>query len=102
MNFAMALITKMLGVAINDRDAGRITTEQMLSIFQEAIDNGDILEDDNDFYVTVAVIPLVDAGALRSSEHVTTFLKKQNDNAAVFVESLRQKQNERRWWQFWK
>ena len=38
----MALITKMLDIAVSDAQAERITVEQLLSIFQEAIDNGDV------------------------------------------------------------
>jgi hypothetical protein len=40
----MAGITKHLGIAIADADAGRITRRQLLEIFQDAIENGDILE----------------------------------------------------------
>jgi hypothetical protein len=39
----MAGITKHLGIAIADADAGRITRRQLLEIFQDAIENGDIL-----------------------------------------------------------
>jgi hypothetical protein len=69
----MALITKMLGIAISDYDNGRISAVQLLSIFQAAIDNGDILEPDNEFYVVANVQPLLDRGALRHSPHVDTF-----------------------------
>ena len=36
----MAEITKMLGIGINDYDAGRLSPEQLIAIVQEAIDNG--------------------------------------------------------------
>jgi hypothetical protein len=66
-------ITKMLGIAINDCDAGRITKKQLLEIFQDAIDNGDILEPDNEHDVVSIILPLVNRGLLRSSPHLKTF-----------------------------
>ncbi len=78
----MAEITKLLGIAISDADAGRITRGQLLDIFQDAIDNGDILEDDNELYVVTAVVPLIDAGVLRPSDHVTTFERRMDTAVA--------------------
>lgn len=97
----MALVTKMLGIAINDRDAGRITTEALLSIFQEAIDNGDILEEENELSAMVAVIPLVDRGVLKPSIHTDAFISKMNARMIARASELREK-HQRRWWQFWK
>jgi hypothetical protein len=54
----MALITKMLDIAVADYDAGRITPEQLISIFQEAIDNGDVLEPANDLCVVARILPV--------------------------------------------
>ena len=90
----MALITKMLDIAVNDAQAGRITIPQMLSIFQEAIDNGDILEPDNKLCVIAHVIPLVDAGALQTSEHIDTYLSQGNAEIATLVQEMRNRQSD--------
>lgn len=72
------LITKMLGIAISDCDAGRISKKQLLEIFQDAIDNGDILEPDNELDVVGTVFPLVDDGVLQPSQHLKTFEDRMN------------------------
>ena len=96
---SMALITKMLEIAVNDCDAGRITPVQLVSIFQEAIDNGDILKEENEFCVGVHILPLIDRGALRSSPHVATFEARM---AAKVTAAARQSQERQRpWWRFW-
>jgi len=69
-------ITKMLGIAVNDCEAGRITKKQLLSIFQDAINNGDILEEENKLAVVAHVIPLIDAGVLQASDHVDEFSRR--------------------------
>ena len=91
----MSLITKMLGVAINDADAGRITKAQLLNIFQEAIDNGDILEEANSLYVVAAVYPLLDAGVLKPSPHTNKFEDSMNASMAEKVAALRRADLER-------
>lgn len=48
----MALITKMLDIAVSDYMNGRITNEQLMQIYQDPINNGDILEADNADCVT--------------------------------------------------
>jgi hypothetical protein len=96
----MALITKMLGIAINDCDARRITPEQLLSIFQEAIDNGDILERDNEFIVVVHVVPLIDRGALRRSQHFDAFEARMNAKVTAAAREMR-KRDLKPWWKFW-
>ena len=78
-------ITKMLGIALSDYEAGRISKRQLLSIFQDAIDNGDILEEDNQLHAVAHVIPLVDAGLLRSSEHLKAFEGRMNKMAMDFL-----------------
>lgn len=78
MRSAVAGITKLLGIAIADADAGRITHRQLLEIFQEAIDNGDILEERNEEYVVAAVFPLIDAGVLQPSIHVEALERRMN------------------------
>jgi hypothetical protein len=61
----VAEITKMLGIAINNFDEGRLSHGQLLSILQEAIDNGDILVPDNELYAVAVVIPFIDRGVLK-------------------------------------
>ncbi|MFG0257850.1 MAG: hypothetical protein ACF8GE_08120 [Phycisphaerales bacterium JB043] len=95
----MALITKNLGIAISDHDAKRISTEQLMSIFQDAIDNGDILEESNEMCVVAAVFPLIDNGHLRRSEHVSTFEQRMN---AKMLDYVREQRNKRKpWWKIW-
>jgi hypothetical protein len=93
-------ITRMLGVAVNDYDAGRISRGALLSIFQDAIDNGDILEDNNLVYVVTKVLPLVDAGLLRPSHHLDLFEARMAEAARNFVNPRRSKGH--KWWRFWK
>jgi hypothetical protein len=99
-------ITRMLGIAINDYDAGRISRAHLLRIFQGAIDNGDILDEANELYVVANVIPLVDAGLLQPTEHLTAFESRMNRMAADFIAELRTQEGRRskraRWWQFWR
>ena len=89
----MAEITKLLGIAIADADAWRITRRQLFGIFQDAIDNGDILDEANQRYVVAAVFPLLDAGALRRSEHVATFEQRMNRQAKDFLRTRHARDN---------
>lgn len=91
-------ITKLLQVAVNDCEAGRITKTQLLSIFQEAIDNGDILEEGNNFCVVAYIIPLIDTGVIKPSTYSSLFEQRMNQ---ICRDHLATRQN-RRWWQFWK
>jgi hypothetical protein len=88
----MALITKMLEIAVSDYDAGRITAAQLMSIFQEAIDNGDILEPDNELCVVARILPLVDHGVLHSSEHLASFEARMAAQATQFVRESRRRE----------
>jgi hypothetical protein len=97
----MALITKMLDIAVSDCDVGRITPVQLISIFQEAIDNGDILEEENKFSVVLHILPLVDRGILRSSEHLKTFEARMAAEATEFARESRARQQRPSWWRFW-
>jgi hypothetical protein len=98
----MALITKKLDIASNDCDAGRITPIQLICIFQEAIDNGDILEAANEFCVVTRVIPLIDRGLLKPSKHVEVFEIRINAKATALAQELRSKERLKPWWKFWK
>jgi hypothetical protein len=86
--------SKHLETAVNDRDAGRITTGQMLSIFQEAIDNGDILLPDNQFVVVAAVLPLLDGGGLRRSEHVSEFEQRMDNIVKDRLDEMRRQKGQ--------
>lgn len=81
----MAEITKMLGIAINDCDEGRISPEQLVSILQEAIDNGDILLPDNEFCAVAVVFPFIDRGVLKPSQHTEALESRMNAKAAALV-----------------
>lgn len=98
----MAHITKMLDIAVADCDAGRITPQQLISIFQEAIDNGDILEEQNAVAVTAMVLPGIDRGVLRASEHVGVFESRMAAYATATVAKWREEETTHRWWKFWK
>lgn len=97
----MALITKMLDIAVSDYDAGRITPEQLIAIFQDAIDNGDILEPDNDLCVVGRILPLVDQGVLRGSDHLSAFEARFAAVATQFARESRGREHNRKWWKFW-
>lgn len=97
----MALITKMLDIAVSDYDAGRITRDQLMSIFQEAIDNGDVLESENDLCVVGRILPLVDQGVLRGSSYLATFEDRLAAKATQFARESRACEHQRtRWWKF--
>lgn len=74
-------ITKMIGMAINDLDAGRLSRKNLLLILQDAIDNGDILEPANEEFVVTHVMPLVDAGTLARSPAVADFERRMDQRA---------------------
>lgn len=86
----------MLQIAVNDCNASRITPVQLISVFQEAIDNGDILEEANEFCVVAHVLPLIDSCALRSSEHVVAFEARMGAKATAFARESRQWERRRR------
>ena len=70
--------TKELRIAISDADSDRITKQHLNDIFQEAIDNGDILSEENLceenlFQVVSALFPLIDQGLLRQSAYLKEF-----------------------------
>lgn len=87
----MSNITKHLGIAISDKDNGRISTDQLLKIFQEAIDNGDILERENEFYVVATVFPLLDEGLLERSQYTDIFESRMNKKALDKLAEIRKK-----------
>jgi hypothetical protein len=89
----MAEITKLLGIAINDYEAGHVTPEHLLEIFQEAIDNGDILLPDNKLYVVAAVTPLLDRGILKPSQHTKKFEERMNLEAAALLAKMRKQES---------
>ena len=91
----MAEITKLLGIAIADYDGGRLSQAHLISIFQEAIDNGDILLPDNEFYVVASVFPLIDQGVLRPSQHTEEFESRMNAQAAAMAAKLRDPKTKR-------
>jgi len=73
----------------------------LISIFQEAIDNGDILENENEFLVVVHVLPLIDSGVLKPSVHVATLEARLSAQLQKAAQELRKKQK-KSWWQLWK
>lgn len=87
----MSEITKNLGIAISDSDAGRITKEQLFEIFQEAINNGDINCESNEMYAVSVVLPLIDKGVLKQSKHTHSFEDKMNKKAMDFLNERKRK-----------
>ena len=88
----MPEMTKHLGSAINDEQAGRITKVELLSIFQQAIDNGDAVSAENELYLVCCLWPLIDAGILRQSEHTRAFKKRMNEKASKMAAEGRARQ----------
>ena len=85
-------ITKNLGIAVSDCEAGRITNSRFISILQGAIDNGDILLEANKFYVVSAVLPLLDAGTLQPSKYTVEFEQRMNTELAELASKSRESQ----------
>ena len=96
-------ITRHLGIAISDHEAGRLSRRHLVQIFQDAIDNGDLLLPENEFYVTTYVVPLIDAGELHPGPAVGEFEQRMNKKAAEYAKGLRSHgRPSRAWWQFWR
>lgn len=65
--------TKNLRRAITGAAVGQISNDELLEIFQRAIDNGDVLEQDNRFFVATLILPLVEMGQLKRSPHLDEY-----------------------------
>jgi hypothetical protein len=65
--------TKNLRRAITGAAVGQISNDELLEIFQQAIDNGDVLEQDNRFFVATLILPLVEMGELKRSPHLDEY-----------------------------
>lgn len=87
----MSEVTRRLGVAINDEKAARISRDQLLRIFQEAIDNGDISTEDNQFYFVAFVLPLIDARLLRPSEYTDALERQLAESTRNLAQKVRNK-----------
>ena len=85
----MAKISVDLGFAISAAEDGRITRSQLLEVFQEAIDNGTILEERNQIPVIASVMPLIDQGVLRRSPHIDSFENRMNEQVGRRVRSIK-------------
>jgi hypothetical protein len=72
-----------------DLDEGRLSHAQLISILQEAIDNGDILLPDNEFYAVAVVFPFIDSGVLKPSQHTEAFEARMNAKASALAAQLR-------------
>ena len=100
----MARITERLDVVVDDMDARRITREHFLAIVQDAINNGDILLPENTLMGVAVVMPLLDKGLVKPSDHSRAFEERMNTEFTAEVAKLRRETaaTPRRWWQFWK
>ena len=65
----MAELTKLLSVALKNKQAGLVSMDTLLEVCQSAIDNGDILCKENYEVAATFVLPLIDEGVLTPSEH---------------------------------
>ena len=94
-------ITKQLGLAIASYEAGRMDQEFLFGIFQDAIDNGDILEPENRSYYVLVVMPLIDSGVLKRSEYIDRMEAGMNDLAARKAAEFRTARQKKPFWKFW-
>lgn len=95
-------ITKLLGIAINDFDNGRLSRKNLLTIFQDAIDNGDILAPDNEVYVVGHVLPLLKEGLLERSDYVDLFEERMEVVTRKLLDERTIKSSARKpWWRLW-
>jgi hypothetical protein len=76
----------MLGIAVSDCDAGRISRTHLPKISQEAIDNGDVLGKADESIVVAHVIPPAESGLLRTSEHLGRFRRRMDAKSAGWSE----------------
>ncbi|MEX1024111.1 MAG: hypothetical protein WD226_03450 [Planctomycetota bacterium] len=63
-------ITRMIGIAISDYEAQRLSRKHLLLILQDSIDSGNILLEDNEPYVATYVMPLIESGELQTSHYI--------------------------------
>jgi hypothetical protein len=84
----MSYATKMLGPVLSDLRSGKIHKEQARELFQEAIDNGDILELANEVPVHLLVLPLIEKGELKTSPFMDEF---KNRPESELMQSLRKR-----------
>lgn len=82
-------ITRQLSRAIDAADVGQITYDQLLIVFQEAIDNGDVLAPGNELSVVSAVLPLIDAGRLNNSGHMDEFENRMSAHITDYLAKRR-------------
>lgn len=80
--------SKDLGAAVRRYDEGRLSSEQLLSTFQAAIDSSDILLPQNELAVVAHVIPLIDRGVLRKSAAVGEFERRMDERVRLRAASL--------------
>jgi len=101
----MSEITKHLGIALSDAVAGNIKEEHLLDIFQESINNGDILLEDNEKVVLENIVPLIEEGSLNSSKYFEKLKRRIGKKSSkltkeykgVKVENLKQKTILKEW-----
>jgi len=89
-------------------DAGHITKDQLILLFQDCIDNGDILEPDNELYFAATIMPLIDAGTLNPSAHTEQLARKMDSLMADKVDQIlkrgsyeQSKPKTKPFWRFW-
>jgi hypothetical protein len=93
--------TERLDAAISEHNRGALDKARMLQIFQEAVDNGDILLEANQLAVVAHVLPLLDAGILKPSKHVSAFGQQMDTLMRDAVASMRGGTAPKKWWKFW-
>lgn len=77
----MASTPRKLEIVISDEAAGRISKEELLRIFQQSIENGDITAEDNKLYFVACVLPLIDQGLLRPSRYTDALEQELAESA---------------------
>ncbi len=98
----MTRITDSLELAIMKHDIGRVTKEHLLQIFQDCIDNGDILEPANELYFAAIIMPFIDRGVLTPSTHTKQLEHKMNSTMTARVDQIRKRVAKKKpFWKFW-
>lgn len=102
---ASGSVTRMLSIAVNDFGAGRLSRKALLAVFQDAIDNGDVLLPANETVVVAHVVPLIDAGELRPSESSREFYARMDRVTRAYLDRREpgspQEAEQRPWWRRW-
>ena len=85
----MPIAVSQFATALADASAGRISRQQLETFLQKAVDNGDILALESDWPIAVAVLCLVEGGALKPSSYSKALEQQLSPDGAAMLSEMR-------------